>query len=127
MRFVLQKNLKLSENIFSGVRQGVYGRKKPGRACARPGFSGTLVPEQEEVYFCEFRLRRLRAAAAMPVRPVPSRTIVAGSGTVVCCAPVIPAVNSAVLPDWTWTSSIDRVNEPVVPPLLKVKTWVGLA
>src|SRR5205085_1208834 len=43
-----------------------------------PAFPGTHVPKQE-VYFCAFRLRRRRAAAAMPESPVPKSTIVIGS------------------------------------------------
>ena len=70
-------------------------------------------------------MRRLRAAAARPDSPVPSRRSVAGSGTDVAWAPVIPAVNCAERPDCTNTSATVKVNEPLVVPLLNVKVCDG--
>src|SRR5205085_11877606 len=64
--------------------------------------------------YCYFAdLRRRRTVAAMPEMPVPSRIIVAGSGTVLCCAPVIWPVSETVWPGSIETSLTLKKNEPL--------------
>ena len=58
----------------------------------------------------------------MPVRPVPNKSKVAGSGTAVCCALVICPVSATVLPGSMETSLTLKTKEPTP----QVVCWPGM-
>ena len=65
--------------------------------------------------------------AATPASPVPSRSIVAGSGTAAAVwLPVRPAVRLAVSPDWMKTSGSLMEKVPLPLSLEKVNVCIGL-
>src|SRR5215213_676490 len=105
--------------IFFGGAWGFSGKKNRGEFRLAPAFPGNSYGEKPCLYFAV--LRRRRTTAATPEMPVPSRIIVAGSGTV-DCEPVNPAVRLAVWPDCTNRLANVNVKEPVVVPSLNVNT-----
>ena len=112
MELFLQKNLNSRKNFLGGGRSFMEG-KAGSSVCSTRLFRETLFHGGEESFYFACRLRRRRTPAAMPEMPVPSRSIVAGSGTVVCCAPVIEPVSEAVWPGSIGKSMTLKKNEPV--------------
>src|SRR5215207_5242661 len=110
MKLFLQKNLCRGEKNFREGRAAFLERKTGASLNSPRHFPETLYGEKPRLYFAV--LRRRRTIAATPEMPVPSRIIVAGSGTVVCDAPVIWPVTETVWPGSIAMSLMLKLNEP---------------
>src|ERR1041384_707729 len=111
MKLFLQKHLRAAPKNFSRGAVDFSGMKNRGEPELAPAFPGNSYGEKPCLYFAV--LRRRRTIAATPEMPVPSRIIVAGSGTVVCDAPVIWPVTETVWPGSIEMSLTLKLKEPV--------------